>query len=99
MSRINQNKQKYDRAQKVGEMAEVLGGAEGWRKLFIPAMEKRREDSQKIVNDPETSERDTQFHRGAIAVLDEVLGFVEDKMRNSTALMRKASDSQNELLG
>lgn len=85
---IDKEKQEYDRAQKVGERVERMCREEGWSDHFIPMIQKRRDEAQSIVNDPDSDQLTTQLNRGVIKVCDEVLGYRVYSEARSGKIMR-----------
>ena len=99
MSKVDQRKQEYDTAQKLGESVERMCHEDGWKNYFIPTMQKKREEAQAIINAKDVTERNADFCRGMLQVLDFVLSYEEDKKKQAYTIMRKSADAaKRELL-
>ena len=94
MSQINQKKQAYDLAQKLGEKIEVMSSTVGWQEHFIPTVQKKRDEAQAIINDPQSDERTTDLNRGFLQAYDFVLNYAEEKMKQAKTLMRKNTSAK-----
>tara|TARA_R100001244_G_scaffold116149_1_gene86170 strand:+ start:952 stop:1236 length:285 start_codon:yes stop_codon:yes gene_type:complete len=91
MSNRNQDKQQYDVAQKVGERVERMCSEEGWKLVFIPMIQKKRDEAQLRINDLGTNPREADFNRGLLESYDYILGYEEEKKAQSSTIMRNTA--------
>jgi hypothetical protein len=88
---INQAKQEYDNAQKLGEKVERMCAQEGWKENFIPTIAKKRDEAQEKINSIKTTEREADYYRGVLSLCDYVLGYELEKINQATTIMRQAT--------
>ena len=94
MSQLNQRKQAYDTAQKLGEAVEVMSDSTGWRDYFIPKMEEKRKESQEAINKKGVEQREADHARGIIELADYILGYEEEKKKQALTIMRNTSNAK-----
>jgi hypothetical protein len=77
----------YDMAQKVGERVERLEACSGWSEIFIPMIQKIRDEAQGQINEIGTDQREADFYRGELSLCDDILKFCERRKKSSAANM------------
>lgn len=85
---LNRRRQEYDTAQKLGERIERMCREDGWKKHFLPMIQKVRDEAQDIVNNYKSSERETQMNRGILMICDVVLKYEEEKKAQALKIMK-----------
>jgi hypothetical protein len=73
----------YDLAQTMEERIERLQNQKGWSDVFIPMIQKARDDSQREINRIETPQREADLYRGKLQLCDEILEFCESKKKGA----------------
>lgn len=91
-------KRNYDKNQLVNERIERLGNEKGWSELFIPEIQKQRNEAQEELNKRDCDHRKADYLRGKLEVYDMILGYVETKMRHSKTNMKKAATTSDQHL-
>ena len=88
----DKKKQAYSLAQQLEERVDVLSRQKGWTEVFIPEIERKREETQRRLNTFGYDLQQTSYDRGLLNAYDHVLQFVEKKLEAAKMNMAKNLD-------